>query len=271
MRYLSVLVSLFCLALFLGGNAEAGGKNSITVSAAISLKDSFQEIGKLFEKKHKGVKVFFNFGASGTLQAQIEGGAPVDVFASAAPKQMDALEKKGLVVEGTRRNFAGNVLVLIVPSKSKLPIKSFADLEKPFVKRIAIGDPKTVPAGQYSEEVLENLRLWDKLKEKFVYAENVRQVLDYVARNEVDAGLVYLTDAFIRRKQVKIVGEAPKGSCKPVVYPIAVVKTSQNVPLAKDFVALVLSPEGQKILKKYGFKTMKEIETTKTKQGGQVK
>jgi molybdate transport system substrate-binding protein len=104
------------------------------------------------------------------------------------------------------------------------------------------------------------LKLWDKLTQKFVYAENVRQVLDYVARNEVDAGLVYLTDAYIRKKKVKIVAEAPKGSCKPVVYPIAVVKNSHNIPLAKQFIELVMSPEGQKILKKYGFKTSKELE-----------
>jgi molybdate transport system substrate-binding protein len=262
MRYLSVfiLITILSLVFILDSRAQEKNESSLTVSAAISLKDSFEEIGRLFQKKHKGVKVFFNFGASGTLQTQIEGGAPVDVFASAAPKQMDALEKKGLVVEGTRKNFAGNVLVLIIPLSSKLHIRSFSDLEKPYVKRIAIGNPKTVPAGQYSEEVLRNLKLWDKLTQKFVYAENVRQVLDYVARNEVDAGLVYLTDAWIKKKQVKIVAEAPKGSCKPVVYPIAVVKNSRNIPLAKQFIELVMSPEGQKILKKYGFKTSKELE-----------
>ncbi len=228
----------------------------ITVSAAISLKNAFEEIGRIYEIQKAGTKVIFNFGASGYLMQQIEGGAPVDVFASAAQKDMDDAEKKGLIAVGSRVNFAANSVVLIVPLKSATAIKSFADLKSKSIGKIAVGNPRTVPAGRYAEEVLTYYKMLDAIKDKLIFTENVRQVLDYVSRGEVDAGIVYSTDAMIRAKETAVVAAAPEGSHKPVVYPIAVVKTSQNSGLAKAFVALVTSPEGKGILAKYGFKTV---------------
>jgi molybdate transport system substrate-binding protein len=161
--------------------AVAADQQEIIVSAAISLKNAFEEIGKLFEAKYKGVKVTFNFGASGDLVRQIEGGAPVDVFASAAQKDMDEAEKKGLILPNSKINFAGNNVVLITPAGSKIPIKTFEGLGLDQVEKIATGNPKTVPAGRYAEEVFVHFKLLTAIKEKLIYAEHVRQVLDYVA------------------------------------------------------------------------------------------
>jgi molybdate transport system substrate-binding protein len=223
------------------------------VSAAISLKNAFEEIGKAFMQKNPGTKVVFNFGASGDLIRQIEGGAPVDVFASAAQKDMDDIEKKDLITPNSRKDFAKNVVVLVKPGNSNLPIQSLNDLQRGEVKKVAIGNPKTVPAGRYAEEGLRYFNLWDAIKDKLIFAENVRQVLDYVARNEVDAGLVYSTDAIVRSKEVKVVLKLADGSHRPVVYPIAVIKGTKEESLAKAFVYFVISAEGQRILSQYGF------------------
>jgi molybdate transport system substrate-binding protein len=226
--------------------------NEILVSAAISLKNAFEDIGSIYEKR-TGIKVRFNMGASGLLQKQIESGAPVDVFASAGEKQMDELQSRGLIMADTRRNFARNVLVLVVAPQSKLPIHSFADLGRSEVTRIAIGNPKTVPAGQYAQEALTNLKLWDKLQARFVLAENARQVLDYVLRGETDAGLVYASDASAVHGQAPIAAYAPKDSHSPILYPIAVVNDTKARNNAQRFIDLTLSAEGQAVLKKYGF------------------
>ncbi len=238
--------------------AVAADQQEIIVSAAISLKNAFEEIGKLFESKYKGVKVSFNFGASGDLVRQIEGGAPVDVFASAAQKDMDEADEKGLIVLNSRVNFAGNSIVLIVPADSKIRIKTFQDLGLNQVGKIAAGNPKTVPAGRYAEEVFVHFRLLTSIKEKLIYAEHVRQVLDYVARGEVDAGVVYSTDAMVRATDIKIVATAPDESHRPVIYPAAVVKSTNKEPLAKAFVSLLISEQGRKVLERHGFKMTKK-------------
>jgi len=227
-------------------------KDEILVSAAVSLKNAFEEIGPMYEKR-TGAKVRFNLGASGLLQRQIETGAPVDVFASAGEKQMDALQSRGLILADTRRVFARNALVLDVAPQSKLSIRSFADLGRREVTRIALGNPKTVPAGQYAREALTNLKLWDKLQPRFVLAENVRQVLDYVVRGEADAGIVYASDVSAARGQAAIAAYAPKGSHSPIVYPIGIVKDTRQRSNAQRFIDLMLSAEGQAVLKKYGF------------------
>ena len=244
---------LFTLVLIFPVRAE-----EITVSAAISLKEAFVDLGKAFEGGQKGSRVQFNFGASGDLVRQILAGAPVDVFASAGLKEMDELEQKSFTAPGTRVNFAGNTVVLAVPTASTLRLEAFSDLTRKEVKKIAIGNPQTVPAGRYADQVLRSLNLWELLKEKLVFAENVRQVLDYVARGEVDAGLVYATDALTRSRELKKVLAAPEGSHPPVVYPIAVVKGIKNEGLARAFIAWVISPEGKRILERYGFKTLED-------------
>jgi molybdate transport system substrate-binding protein len=247
-----VLFSVSALSM-LPRVAVAETTQEITVSAAISLKNAFEEIGRLYESKNKGSKVSFNFGASGDLMRQIEGGAPVDVFASAAQKDMEEADKKGFLVSGSRADFAANTVVLITPA-SKASIKSFVDLNADSIKNIAVGNPNTVPAGRYAEEVFTYFKILDAVRDKLVLTENVRQVLDYVVRGEVDAGVVYATDAMSKPKEVSIVATAPEQSHKPVVYPVAVVKGTKNETAAKAFVALVLSPEGQRLLQKYGFK-----------------
>jgi len=248
-------VGLHCFA---AGVAIAAEQQDITVSAAISLKNAFEEVGKLFESKHRGVKVSFNFGASGDLVRQIEGGAPVDIFASAAQKDMDEAEKKGLIMPNSRVNIAANSVVLVVPADSKIGIQSFQDLRMNQVGKIAMGNPKTVPAGRYAEEVFLHFNLITAIKEKLIYAENVRQVLDYVARGEVDAGVVYSTDATVRAKDIKIVATAPEDSHRPVIYPVAVIKDTNKQSLSKAFVSLLISEEGRKILERHGFKMTKK-------------
>ena len=166
-------------------------EQEILVSAAISLKNAFTDIGKLYEAGHPGVKVNFNFGASGDLVKQIQGGAPVAVFASAAQKDMNELEQGDCWYPGSRADFAGNGVVLVQPRQATIKLAGFPDLAKPEVKKIAIGNPKTVPAGRYAMEVFNHFKIADAIQDKLVLAENVRQVLDYVARGEVDAGLVY--------------------------------------------------------------------------------
>ena len=209
---------------------------------------------KLYEEGHPGVKVNFNFGASGDLIKQIQGGAPVTVFASAAQKDMDTLEQAGLLVPGSRKDFAGNGVVLVQPRQGTFKLTGFPDLAKPEVKKIAIGNPKTVPAGRYAMEVFNHFKIADAIQDKLVLAENVRQVLDYVARGEVDAGLVYQTDAMTRPQEVQVITAAPPDSHKPVVYPMALIKGAANEAAAEGFMALVLSPQGQGVLQKYGFR-----------------
>lgn len=246
--------ALVVLALFLiMGNTAYGADKEITVSAAMSLKELFQEIGKLYEANHKGEKLIFNFGASGDLSRQIEAGAPVDLFASASQKDMNDLDKKGFIISSTKTDFAGNSVVLIKPASSQIEIKSFQDILKKEIKKIAIGNPESVPAGRYAKEVLSFFKLWDGIADRLVFAENVRQVLDYVARNEADAGIVYSTDAVVRAKEVQVITKAPVESHKPVVYPIAAVKGTKHEDTAKAFIAFLISDEGNNILQKYGF------------------
>src|SRR5205085_10189947 len=185
----------------------------------VSMKEAVEEIGRLFAQAHSGVTVRYNLGASGDLQKQIEAGAPVDVFVSAASRQMDEPESKRLIVAATRRAFARNVLVAVAPGDSPLDLTRPTALADPRVTRIAIGNPKTVPVGQYAEEALRALGLWDRVQRKLVYAENVRQVLDYVARGEVEVGFVYSTDATTRAGKVKEVYRPAEDTYHPVIYP----------------------------------------------------
>jgi molybdate transport system substrate-binding protein len=227
----------------------------LMVSAAASLKNAFEEIGAGFKKTKSDQKLNFNFGASGDLAQQIKGGAPVDVFASAAQKDMDEIDQKGLIVPGTRVDFAKNSVVLIQPAASIIDIGSFQGLAKKEIHKIALSNPASVPAGRYAKEVLGYFKLWEGLQDKLVYAENVRQVLDYVTRNEVDAGIVYSTDAMACEKEVQLIGQAPPESHQPIIYPIAVVAGTKNEETAKEFIKFVTSDDGKKILQKYGFQS----------------
>ncbi|MFA5904824.1 MAG: molybdate ABC transporter substrate-binding protein [Desulfobacula sp.] len=246
-----LLIAWFCIWTAFPAFADP---KEITVSAAMSLKNAFEDIGRLYESS-TGTTCVFNFGASGDLLKQISGGAPVDVFASAAKKDMDEADRQGLTIAGTRTDFALNSVVLIVPVGAKTDLKSFEGLKAMEIQKIAVGNPKSVPAGRYAEDVFTFYNILSSLKDKFIYTENVRQVLDYVARNEVDAGVVYATDAAARLKEVKIAATAPESSHQPVVYPVALVKGTKNESDAKAFIALVLSDQGRAVLQKYGFKS----------------
>lgn len=243
-----VMVSLFSGAF---AAAPPQSKTEITVSAAISLKDALDEVQAAFENADPTASVHLNLGASGTLQRQIEQGAPVDIFISASPEQMNALASKGLVVSGTRKDLLKNTIVLITPHDRKV-IASFQDLVTPSVKVIAIGEPQTVPAGNYAQQVLTYFGLYAKLKPKFVFAKDVRQVLTYVQTGNADAGIVYATDARTT-DQVSVVATAPEASHSPVVYPVAVLTNTKEPSEAKQLEAFLLSEKSAAIFKKYGF------------------
>ena len=248
-----VLTGLAVVVALLVASGIPVDAQELTVSAAISMKEAVEEIGRLFASTHAGVKLRYNLGASGDLQKQIEAGAPVDVFVSAASRQMDELEAKRSIVPATRRAFARNVLVAVAPSDSTLDLSRAAALVGAGVTRIALGNPKTVPVGQYTEEALRALGLWERLQRKVVYTENVRQVLDYVARGEVDVGFVYATDAATRAGKVKEVFRPAEDTYRPIVYPAAVVTGSRQPALAAAFVNVLVSREGQAILRQLGF------------------
>ncbi len=243
------LLALWGMALIQPGPVM--GAQELTVSAAASLTNAFPEIGKQFEKEHPGTKVIFNFAASGPLLQQIAQGAPVDVFASADQKTMDQAQEKGLMVPASRKNFVSNTLVLIVPQDSKLALTGPKDLASPTVKKVAVGNPATVPAGRYTEKALTQAKLWETLQPKLILGESVRQVLDYVSRGEVDVGFVYATDAAIAKGKVKIMAEVQ--GHQPIVYPVAVVAASQKQALGREFLDFLATPEGVAILSKYGF------------------
>ncbi|MFD1260494.1 molybdate ABC transporter substrate-binding protein [Entomomonas asaccharolytica] len=226
----------------------------IVVSAAASLNNAFKEIATQFEKNYPEDQILFNFAASGTLLQQIAKGAPVDVFASADQETMDQAEKQQLINTESRKDFTKNTLVLISPLVSSLTIKQLTDLNLDTVKRIAVGNPANVPAGRYTQEALEQTGQWQALKDKFIYTQNVRQALDYVARDEVDVGFVYGSDVAIMQDKVKILLTASLNT--PITYPIAQIKDSKHNQVANNFIEFVLSTEGQQILAKYGFSSI---------------
>jgi molybdate transport system substrate-binding protein len=228
-------------------------QNDLTISAAISLKDALDEAKGIYEKDHPGVAIAANYGASGTLQLQIEQGAPVDVFFSAAPKQMDALEMKGLLLAGTRKDVLQNEVVLIVPKDSKLGLTSFKDLTRVDVKHVALGEPASVPAGQYAKETLTSLGIYDAVNAKAVLGKDVRQVLTYVETGDADAGIVYATDAMSSAK-VTVIATAPPKSHALVIYPAAVIAATKNPAAAKAFLDFLEGPRGTAVFEKYGFK-----------------
>jgi molybdate transport system substrate-binding protein len=250
---MSVVMRVALVALLLMAAVSPAQAQDVTLSVAISMKEAVEELGRGFMASRPGVTLRYNFGSSGELQKQIEGGAPVDLFISAAERQMDELVKKGLVVSPSRRIFARNVLTVVKPADSKIDISKPADLLDARVTKIVIGNPKTVPAGQYSEESLRAMGIWDRLQPKLVFSENVRQALDYVARGEVDAGFVYTTDAATRGQQVKEAFRPAEDTYRPVVYPVAVVAGAKQAALAQAFLDLLVGRDGQATLARLGF------------------
>ena len=241
--------ALLALAVSIGA-CHAPRRVTLTLSVAASVKDAILEAEAAYRRNHAGVDFRNNFGSSGTLTREIEEGAPVDAFISAASKPMDDLEAKGLIAPGTRRNLLRNSLVLIAPLDS--PLHDFQGLTDPSVRLIALGDPAGVPAGQYGRQTLAAQHLLDRLNKKFVLGGDVRQVLTYVETGNADAGIVYVTDAQ-SSSRVRIVAFAPDWSHDAIVYPAAVVKASQSGGATRDFIDYLGNPEAQAIFVKHGF------------------
>ena len=232
---------------------EVAGETEILVAAAASLKNAYEEeLIPMFEAQYPGVTVKGTYDSSGKLQTQIEEGLEADVFMSAAKKQMKALDEEGMIDSDSIVDLLENKIVLIVPTGSDKGILSFEDIVK--ADSIALGDPAIVPAGQYSEEALTNLGLWDQIQDKTSFGTNVTEVLNQVAAGSADAGIVYATDAASMADQVEVVAEAPEGSLKTkVIYPVAVVKDSANAEVAANFVEFLTSDEAMKVFEAYGF------------------
>ena len=246
-RLLAFVVALSAsLALPLAAQAQ-----QIIVSAAASLTDALKELGPKFEAGRPGVAVRFNFAASGALLQQIAQGAPVDVFASADQATMNRAADQKLIDAASRRNFVTNSLVLIEPAQGGTGIRSLQDLGGAAVRKIAIGKVATVPVGAYTRQVLDGAKLWEPLESKFVQADSVRQVLDYVGRGEVDAGFVYGTDAALAGGKVRVV--ATPGGHAPVSYPVAVTADSRQKALAGDFATYLAGDEAQAVFRRFGF------------------
>jgi len=245
-------ISLIALVLTVGLAAchSSTKKTTLTLSLAASLKDAMGDIEASYSQAHPDISLENNYGSSGTLTQQIEQGAPVDLFLSAAAKPMDDIERKGLLQAGTREDLLHNSLVLIVPKESQL--SGFKGLTNPDVRIIALGDPASVPAGQYGQQTLSSLHLLDKVKSKFVLGKDVRQVLSYVETGNADAGIVYATDA-LTASQVRVVGTAPENSHDPIVYPVAVLKDSGHKAEAIAFEQFLKSPTATSIFEKHGF------------------
>lgn len=223
----------------------------ITVSAASSLTQAFQEIAAQFEAKNPGVKVRFNFAASGALLQQIVNGAPVDVFASADTDTMDKAIAKSVVNASDSNIFTTNRLMLITPLNSTVTLSQLSDLKTQAIQRIAMGVPASVPAGRYALGSLEQAGLWSDVKDKIISTQNVRQALDYVARGEVDAAFVYASDTYLMTHKVKTAIQV--NTSVPIQYPIARTVMSKQTEAANQFIAFVQSPGGQAVLKKFGF------------------
>ena len=233
--------------------AASGEETEILVAAAASLKNAYEDkLIPMFEEANPGVTVKGTYDSSGKLQTQIEEGLDADVFMSAAKKQMIALDEEGMIASDTITDLLENKIVLIVPAGNEKKLEKFEDIEK--ADSIALGDPASVPAGQYAQEALTNLGIWDKIQDKVSFGINVTEVLNQVAAASADAGIVYATDAASMADKVEVVAEAPEGSLsKKVIYPGAVVKGTAHEEVAKEFVAFLQTDKAITVFEDYGF------------------
>jgi molybdate transport system substrate-binding protein len=241
---------LLCLLAMLLGGCRAASRPVLTLSVAASLHDAIIEVEAEYTREHSEIDFRNNFGSSGTLAREIEQGAPVDALLSAGSKPMDQIDAEGLLMPGTRANLLKNRLVLVAPKDSRLG--GFAGLTGKDVRLIALGEPSSVPAGQYGREALTYFHLYDNVSSKLVLGKDVRQVLTYVETGNADAGLVYSSDALLSTR-VRVVAVAPDDSHDPIVYPIAVVKGTRNEKDARAFLGFLTTPAAQAIFLRHGF------------------
>ncbi len=261
--FLTVLILILTTAgVFFGcsgGEGNESPKNGsssdqkieINVSAAASLTDALTEIQAEYEMQ-TDVGILFNFAASGALQKQIREGAPCDLFLSASKEHMDALEAEGLIFPETRTDLLGNALTLIVSSEQAENVTSYEDLIKPELTGISIGTPESVPAGNYAKQALQNLKIWDKIEDKLIYAKDVRQVLEYVDTGNADCGLVYKSDTLAMKTGI-VVMDLPEASHDPIVYPAALIKDSGQAKAATEFYQFLKTDYAAGVFEKYGF------------------
>lgn len=265
-KVLGILGLIACISLSIVGCSSNGGDESnkgdenkskeaveINISAAASLKDAMVKIEEEYKKVDENIKLVVNYGSSGSLQQQIEQGAPCDLFISAGKKQIDQLNEKGLLLSDTVKDLVKNDLVLIAPKESK--ITSINDLTTENVKKIAVGEANSVPAGKYADEVLTNLNLKDKVQDKLVFAKDVKEVLAWVQSGNADVGFVYFSDT-VKNDKINIVEKTSEDTHSPITYPVAVIKDSKKADAAKKFEEFLFSNEGQEIFKEYGYKSV---------------
>lgn len=252
-QLLSLIMLIIVLVIF-GSRAwpqdRENVSDSLTVSVATSLADVMDEIAAQYEEDH-GVSITLNIGSSGSLQRQILQGAPVDVLVPASSRHMDQLQEKGLILEETRKDLLQNQLVLVTPHNLN-KIVDFHSLADAGVVRIGIGDPETSPAGSYAKEVFLSLGLCEEVERKLIYGKNVRQVLNWVQTGNVDAGIVYLSDARAT-DNVKVIALAPDGAHSPIVYPAAVMQNSSAMEAARDFTRYLAGEKAGRIFTEHGF------------------
>ncbi|TKC16791.1 molybdate ABC transporter substrate-binding protein [Robertmurraya kyonggiensis] len=259
-RIVSLFMTVLVLAFIMTACSNNGQSNAkkeaveLTISAAASLQDALTEITTNFNKKYPDIKINYNFGASGALQQQISQGAPVDLFFSAAEDKFYKVVDEGLIKTDQSIDLVGNEIVLIVPEDSNQEINAFEDLVN--ADKISIGTPESVPAGKYAQETLTNSNLWNDFEGKIVYAKDVRQVLTYVETGNVDAGIVYKTDALISSK-VKIVSTADSNTHGPIIYPVGIIKNSDHLQEAELFYEYLQSEEAMNTFNKFGFSGLK--------------
>ena len=244
-----ILLSFACLFIGCSSGEE------LVIFGAMSLTDALTEVSERFGEV-RNVKVYCNFAGSSTLQRQIEKGAPADLFVSASPQQMDVLQQTGLIYDDTRRAILNNRLVLVAPVNSTLSMTDVGMLVQGSIRRIAIGEPNSVPAGIYGREALTHLGIWSAVQPKLIPSADVRSTLAYVESGEVDLGIVYQTDAAISQK-VRIIYQFPDSSHTPIVYPAAVLRDTGHKVLAQAFLDYLQTAEVAAIFEKYGFSVVK--------------
>lgn len=255
LRVLFLTLLVMSIPLFGCSKVTTADQTTITLAAAASLKNILEgEVIPAFNQENPNITVQTTYDASGKLQTQIESGASIDVFISSATTQMDALNKQGILLEGSVLNLLENKLVLIVPLGSTKGIVNFTDIIKG--EKLAIGDPASVPAGKYAKEALSSLNLWEQIIGKASLGTNVTEVLNWVAEGSADAGIVYATDARSSSK-VTIIAEAPAGSMSKVLYPVGIIKTTENIEATKKFVQYLQSKEANKLFTEAGFTAVK--------------
>ena len=251
-KIMTFIIAAAVASSMLTGCGSRTDETELTILAAASLTDVCGELEEIYEKEHPGTALTFSFASSGALQTQIEEGAPADIFFSASTKQMDALNDEGLMDPDSITDLLENKLVLVVPAGADTRISSFEDTATEKVSLIALGDPESVPAGQYAEEVFTSLGILEAVKEKANYGSDVRAVLTWIEEAEADCGVVYATDAYTTDR-VKIVAEAPEGSCSRLIYPVGIVKGTKAQREANEFLEFLKSGEAREIFDKYGF------------------